>query len=85
MGNGETVLTIGKKYHIRNGFAKTLDELWLNQSTLEDIEGDGDPYIYVFRTESGEELVIDGGFLCEFTKARERERIYMYIESKEQN
>jgi hypothetical protein len=85
MGNSETALTIGKKYHIRNGFAKTLYELWCNQLRLEDIEGDGDPYVYIFRTESGEELAIDGGFLFEFSKARESERIYMYIESKEQN
>lgn len=57
-------LQIGKVYHIKNGFAKTKDELWFNNSRLVDIEIEWPmPTMLTFILENGKEIVIDGDFI----------------------
>ena len=57
-------LQLGQTYHIRNGFAKTQDELWFNNSKLVNIDAEWPmPTMLTFILENGKEIVIDGDFI----------------------
>ncbi len=65
-GLNVTQLEKGKRYHIRNGYAKYLDELWISDCILVDIEKVwADPIMLTFEKPSGEMIVIDGDFISE--------------------
>lgn len=66
----------GGIYHIKNNYAQYLDELWLNNSKLIDIEEVwAEPIILTFMLENGKEIVIDGDFVSKTSE-------YQIIEAK---
>lgn len=76
---GNFSLIIGEIYHIKNGYAKTLDELWINNAVLENIEQENDSVeLLIFRLEDGSLLNIDADFMCLFNK-NNTEKGYQFI------
>lgn len=57
-------LVKGRQYHIFNGFATTLDEMWLNDTTLINIDSEwSKPTILEFQLPCGKRIVLDSDFI----------------------
>ena len=73
----------GGVYHIKNNYARNLDEVWFNNSKLINIEEDwSEPIILTFMLENGKELVIDGDFVSKTSGEHKSQRKYQIIASK---
>jgi hypothetical protein len=73
-------MEIGSFYHIYNGYAKNLDNLWLNNSELVGITQHHNGLIELeFVVESGETIVIDYELMTPWNPSRIRYKGYMFI------
>lgn len=73
-------LTIGEKYHVYNGYASVLGELWFNNSELVSIEKESDDVtLLTFKKEDGSLISIDQGFVYNFNPLN-KQKCYMFIE-----
>ncbi len=74
-------MEIGKKYHIHNGYAKTLDEVWFNNSELTGIVKCTNGLTELeFTLENGKSIVIDGDLMQPFDAIKKTQKGYMWIE-----
>lgn len=78
-------LEIGKQYHIWNGFAKTLDDIWFNNCTLLQVENTEITEL-LFRLEDGKEIWIDCDFIEPYDRTshipdpnNHKDKCYMFI------
>ena len=71
---------LGKQFHIKNGYAKRVDDLWFNDCTLIDVEEEwSQPSMFTFKNEIKGEFIIDGDFLKSCNRENRNERIYTFI------
>ena len=76
-------MTIGKTYHIYNGFAKNVDNLWMNNSELTGVvEYTNGLTELEFTLETGETIVIDSELMNPWDVKKIRYKGYMFIEKK---
>lgn len=69
LSGNEPELTVGAIYHLKNGFAKSLEYLWFKDCELESIENWNGIKIYTFREQStGHPICIDGDVLFKYDK-----------------
>lgn len=82
MSGNQPELTIGKIYHLKNGFATSLEYLWFNNCELESIENWNGVKLYTFREKSTDHpICIDGETLFKFHREN-NSRCYQYIEKQ---
>jgi hypothetical protein len=78
-------LEIGKKYHLHNGWAKTFEDVWFNNSELISVEELHNGLVeFFFKTEQGKTIIIDGELIKPFNKPITT-KCWMFIESQTQN
>lgn len=73
-------LKMGNTYHIKNNFAKTREDLWLNNSVLLRIDEEwAMPTMLTFKLENGKEIVIDSDFVSKTSGEHKSQLRYQII------
>ena len=74
-------MQIGNTYHIYNGFAETLESLWINNAELIGItkHANGAQELE-FQKEDGDFITIDAGLMKPWNHQAKGTRGYMFIE-----
>lgn len=76
-------MTIGQTYHIFNGYAKSLDNLWMNNSELTAVVKYTNGLTELeFTLETGETIVIDAELMNPWDAKKISYKGYMFIEKK---
>jgi hypothetical protein len=76
-------MTIGQTYHIYNGFAKTVDNLWMNNSELTGVVEYASGLTELeFTLETGETIVIDSELMNVWDVTNKARKGYMFIEKQ---